>query len=172
MRREIVLALACTSHPGSSATRRISTILLRVCGPLLLSVLWLACSGAEGEARPRYRVVHPGVAFEMLRDNPELVVLDVRLFDEYVAPAGHLQRAVSTPLLELGYLWPLLDLSAEDTVMIYDGNGSVGQIQAAQYLIDRGLRFVVQIDGGLEAWLAKGFRVVVEDAPLSPIRPD
>jgi rhodanese-related sulfurtransferase len=143
---------------------------VRICGVLLLSALWLACSGADGRPR-RYRVVRPGVAFEMLRDNPDLVVLDVRLFDEYVAPAGHLRRAVSTPLLELGSLWPLLDLSGEDTVLIYDGNGSVGQVRAAQYLIDRGLRFVVQIDGGFEAWLGKGFGVVVEDAPLSPIRP-
>ncbi|MCZ6726944.1 MAG: rhodanese-like domain-containing protein [Acidobacteria bacterium] len=165
------LGLALPARSCAKLRRR-SMMRLRAGCTLLLSVLWLACSGAGGEARPRYRMVNPGVGFEMLRDNPELVVLDVRLFDEYLAPAGHLERAVSAPLLELGYLWPLLDLSDQDTVLIYDGNGSVGQIQAAQFLIDRGLRFVVQIDGGFEAWLAKGFGVVVEDAPLSPIRPD
>jgi rhodanese-related sulfurtransferase len=106
----------------------------------------------------------------MLRDNPDLVVLDVRSFDEYVASDGHLERAVSAPVGDLAELWPALGLSNENTILVYDGDGSHRQLEAARLLVERGLRFVVQVEGGLEAWLDKGFAVLIEDAPLSPIR--
>jgi rhodanese-related sulfurtransferase len=135
---------------------------------LLLGLAVLACSSAPpGASGPRFRAVRPPVAFEMMRDSPQLVVLDVRPFDEYAAPGGHLDRATSVPLAELDFLWPLLDLSAEDTVLIYSGDGGELQIAAAHALIARGLRYVVQIQGGLQAWVEQGFAVVAEDAPIS-----
>jgi len=137
----------------------------------LLGLLIAGCTGAGDRAASSYRSVNPGVAFEMMADNPELVVLDLRSFAEYSGPTGHLERAVSTPVAELGSLWPVIDLSAEDTVLLYGGDGGEMQIEAARALIERGLRYVVQIEGGLEAWLADGFAVRVEDAPLSPRRP-
>lgn len=126
--------------------------------------------GPTAEVRSQYRTVRPGVAFEMLRDNPGLVVLDVRSFSDYCAPGGHLVRAVSVPAVDLDALLPSLDLSSEDTVLIY-GDGSPLQTEVPAALTERGWRFVVQIDGGLDAWVAGGFAVQVEDAPISPLRP-
>ncbi len=105
----------------------------------------------------------------MIRDNPELLILDVRPAEEYSSPAGHLSGAQSAPLAKLDESWAKLELSDEDTVLLYSGDGGRDQREAAVYLIDRGQRFVVQIDGGLEGWLDAGFPVVAED-PLSPTR--
>lgn len=140
---------------------------------LLAGLATLACAsgGQRGESGQRFRTVRAGVAYEMLRDSPEMVVLDVRPFEEYIAPAGHLERAVSAPLSELETIWPLLDLNHEDTVLIYCGDGGQLQSEAAAALIARGLRYVVQIHGGLAGWADHGFSVVVEDAPISRARP-
>ena len=138
---------------------------------LLLGLATLACASAPpGASGPRFRSVRAAVAYEMMRDSPQLAVLDVRPFDDYAAASGHLERAASVPLAELDFLWPLLDLSDEDTVLIYSGDGGELQAAAAQALIARGLRYVVQIQGGLEGWVEQGFAVVVEDAPISPAR--
>lgn len=139
--------------------------------PLLVVAAGLGCAGQKSLKGNRYRTVQPGVAAAMMRDNPDLVVLDVRPFDEYSAPAGHLVRALSAPVTELEALWPDLGLTVDDTVLLYCGDGSRLQNEASSTLIAKGLRYVVQIEGGLEAWLADGFEVRVEDAPLSPARP-
>jgi rhodanese-related sulfurtransferase len=147
MRRELAAVLAALSLTACASSR------------------W-----AQAAAESRGRVVRPAVAYEMLRDNPDLVVLDVRTFDEYQAPAGHLERAISAPLADLPLLWTALDLRDEDTILLYGGADGAEQLEATRLLIRRGLRFVVQIDGGLESWISHGFAVVVEDAPLSPMR--
>ena len=139
-----------------------------------VAVLTLACGTSrapDDELGPRGRVVRPPVAHEMMRDNPELVVLDVRPFDEYQSPTGHLERAISAPLDQLPEYWALLDLRNEDTILLYGGPEGSYQSEAAQWLIERGQRFVIQIDGGIGEWTEQGFAVVVEDAPLSPVRP-
>jgi rhodanese-related sulfurtransferase len=133
-----------------------------------------ACSSsrkAGSGAVSRDRVVRAPVAYEMMRDNHALVVLDVRPFDDYQAPAGHLERALSAPLEDLPDLWAELDLHSKDTVLVYGGGDGLDQAEASRLLIERGLRFVVEIEGGLEAWVERGFAVVVDDAPLSPVRP-
>lgn len=153
MRRELAALLAVAILPALTLT---------------------ACSSsrkAASGAASRDRVVRPPVAFEMMRDNPALVVLDVRPFDDYQAPAGHLERALSVPLEDLPDLWGELDLHTEDTVLVYGGADGLGQAEASRMLIERGLRFVVEIEGGLEAWIEYGFAVVVDDAPQSPVRP-
>jgi rhodanese-related sulfurtransferase len=126
---------------------------------------------AETPFESRDRVVRPAVAYEMLRDSPELVVLDVRPFTDYEARAGHLERAVSAPLDDLLELSASLELRREDTILVYGGSDPLVQTEASRLLIEQGLRFVVEIEGGLDAWVEDGFPVVVEDAPLSPLRP-
>ncbi|MDH3403349.1 MAG: rhodanese-like domain-containing protein [Acidobacteriota bacterium] len=142
---------------------------------LAVAVACLACSGGRGEggrAPGGHRAVAPGVVFELLRDNPDVLVLDVRPFSAYESATGHLERAVSLPAADLPRLWPALGLSREKTVVLYGDDGGPHQDAATQFLASAGQRYVVRIAGGLEAWRAGGFAVVVEDAPLSPVRLD
>lgn len=139
---------------------------------LLLAALAIACSGSrpEPQAGRRFRQIRACIAWEMLSDNPDLIVLDVRPFTEYAAAQGHLGRAVSVPFASLDQAGAALEIDDDDTVLVYDGQGGERQQAAVLFLIERGQRYVVQIEGGLEGWLAGGFAVVVEDAPLSPVR--
>ena len=157
---------------GTTRSSKLSRRLGWCGGLVLIGLLISSCGGAPTpKVGSRYHSVRPGVAFEMLTDNPELVVLDVRSFADYSGPAGHLERAVSAPWDQLDTLWPLLELSREDTVLLYSRRGGDAQAAGSAILIARGLRYVVQIDGGLEDWSAEGFAVRIEDAPISPPRP-
>ncbi len=150
------------------------TLIVAIC------IFCISCSGGsapEGAASPdtsseigRRRALSPGVIFEMLRDNPDLVVLDVRPFADYVSETGHLKRAISLPAARLPRLWQALRLSRDETVLIYGDEESAHQEKAMRFLLDSGQRYVVQIEGGVEAWREGGFEVVIEDAPLSPVR--
>ena len=73
----------------------------RPAGPLLVAVVLLA--GCILIQRPRegeviYRQANPAVVFAMLRDSPEMFILDLRTPEEFSGPLGHLYRAVNVPL--------------------------------------------------------------------------
>ncbi len=122
-----------------------------------------AANGRQPAEPPRYRTVSPGVAFEMIKDSAELVILDVRPRDEYFSSAGHLDGAVNLPAASLAARYDDLRLSPEETVLVYGGDGGSEQIEAVAWLVAHGQRFVAQISGGLEGWLEAGFPVVVEE---------
>lgn len=142
---------------------------------IAIFVFCLSCSGGSAPENPGLkgrRALSPGVVFEMLRDTPELIVLDVRPFSRYVSSTGHLGRALSLPADRLEELWPALRLGREKTVLIYGDEDGSEQEDAMRFLLGAGQRYVVQIEGGVQAWGEGGFEVVVEDAPLSPVRID
>jgi rhodanese-related sulfurtransferase len=140
-----------------------------------IAVLGISCSGGtapENHGLEQRRALSPGVIFEMLRDNPDLIVLDVRPFSDYVSSTGHLERALSVPADRMEELWPALRLGAEETILVYGDEHGSHQAEAMRFLLASGQRYVVQIEGGVQAWREGGFEVVVEDAPLSPVRID
>lgn len=148
--------------------RRRAGALLRVV-PLLLAVLGAACSAQRAKPKsqgPEYRRVRPPVAFELLRDSPEdLVVIDLRTPEEYFGPLGHLRGARNIPLAELGdrirELWGF----RQQTILVYCRNDQCGD-QGATELRNRGFENPVLMVGGLEAWVEDGFRTEGVRAPV------
>ncbi len=132
---------------------------------LALACLLGACrSSADGKPTHPFDMVQPPVAFEMLRDNPRLPVLDLRTRYEFSGPAGHIRGARNVPLDELPLrLSDLAGLKAR-TFLIYCGHDDCG-LRALEILRKAGFDEAVLMDGGLDRWVAGGFGTVVGPPP-------
>src|SRR5262249_38195758 len=73
--------------------------------------------------RPPFKRVNATVAYEITRDNPGILVIDLRRPDEFQSETGHLLHAWNIPLSRLPYR--LLDLSPyrEETFLVYCRGG-------------------------------------------------
>ena len=128
--------------------------------PLLLVVLVVSCktvgvSVTEGG----YAEVSPQIASEMVLDSRQVVVLDIRQAEEYRGPTGHIAGALSAPFDTIEKQLPELLPYQNQTVLVYGANATDGAL-AAKLLRLAGFRNVVHISGGIENWIALGYRTV------------
>jgi rhodanese-related sulfurtransferase len=128
---------------------------------LLIPCLLGGCAFLRGK-RPRapYKKLSAPIAYEMMRDNPEMLVIDLRPPQEFNGETGHVRRALNIPLERLPFR--LLEISAfrEDTVLVYcraDGCGEKG----ISILLSSGFENVVLLDGGIDKWIQDGFKTVL-----------
>lgn len=154
--------------------------------PLLVLVLPLltgcALSPRRGQ-RPPFKKLSPPVGYEMMRDTPEMLVLDLRSAEEYNGSTGHIRRSQNIPLDQLAY--HLRDLSAfrDETLLIYCRADDCGE-KGMAILLTSGFENAVLLDGGIDAWIRSGFKTVLPDTdatraqqptdgrgPLRPARP-
>jgi len=127
---------------------------------VLLAAAGCRSSGREhDEGGGMFRRVTPPVAFEMLRDSPELPILDVRSEAEFHGPLGHLRGARNVPQadLPLRYL-ELLDLRRETFLVYCRTDECVPGVMT--FLDAYGFADAMLIDGGIEAWIDDGFGTV------------
>ena len=83
------------------ASRRASAILLFL---LLASLLLGGCNLFRRRKPPQpYKKLSPPVAYEIMRDNPEILVLDLRRPEEYNGETGHIRRSRNLPLARLPF---------------------------------------------------------------------
>lgn len=106
-----------------------------------------------------YAEVAPQIANEMILDTRQVVVLDIRPADLYRGPDGHIAGAISAPFETIEKQLPELLPYQNQTVLVYGQNSADGAL-AARLLSVAGFRNVVHIDGGLESWIALGYRTV------------
>lgn len=129
---------------------------------LLLPFLLAGCSLFHRKrVRPPYKKVTPSIAYEMMRDNPEMLIIDLRPVKEYNGETGHIRRALSVPLKSLTY--KLLELKSfrEDTVLVYcHGNDDCGE-KGVEFLLNSGFENVVLMDGGIDKWIRGDFKTVL-----------
>jgi rhodanese-related sulfurtransferase len=115
--------------------------------------------------RPPFRKISPPVAFEVLRDSPDVLVLDLRSRQEFLSDTGHIFRARNIPLERLSER--LLEIAPfrDDTVLVYcRGNDTCGE-EGMAILVSSGFENAILIDGGIDGWIRYGFRTVLpEDA--------
>lgn len=135
----------------------------------------LGCVGSRPTPDPAvvdvpYRVVRPAVAFELLRDAPETLILDVRAPAEYERPPGHLAGAINIPVAELDERLHDLGGWKRRTFLVYGDDGS--GVEAMELLTAHGFRYVVLIAGGVSAWREDGFGTVSGPHPSPPERAD
>jgi rhodanese-related sulfurtransferase len=140
-------------------TRRVLTLL--VLGLLLLT----GCRMFRRRERPPFRKISPPVAFEVLRDSPDVLVLDLRSRQEFLSDTGHIFRARNIPLDRLSER--LLEIAPfrDDTFLVYcRGNDTCGE-EGMAILVSSGFENAILIDGGVDGWIRYGFRTVLpEDA--------
>ena len=97
----------------------------------------------------------------MMRDNPEILVLDLRPPQEFNGETGHIRRRPNIPLERLPFR--LLEISA-----LPRGHGP-GLLRAPTAAARRGWRSslasgfenAVLIDGGIDNWIQDGFKTVL-----------
>lgn len=154
------------SHrPQTSSARLSIRRLIRTAAAGLLAVLTLSAAGCSlvrgrtPEERVAFSRVRPPVAFEMMRDNPGIPVLDLRTRYEFTGPAGHIRGAHNVPMEELperlNDLLPLKDR----TFLVYCGHDECGET-GLELLLGAGFREALLMDGGLDAWVMAGFGTV------------
>jgi rhodanese-related sulfurtransferase len=154
----------------------------------LFLILALACGGCarfhkwRTKPRPPYRKLTPPVAYEMIRDSPGILVLDLRPPQQFNGQTGHLRQAKNIPLARLPYR--LLEIIAfrEETILIYCEADECAD-KATSVLAASGFENVILMDGGIEKWIRQGFKTVLpaniagrrgqvdEDDHLMPERP-
>jgi rhodanese-related sulfurtransferase len=110
--------------------------------------------------RPPYTKVSAPIAYEILRDSPDILILDLRSPQEFNGNTGHLFRADNIPLNRLPYR--LLELSAlrEDTFLVYCDTQACAE-EGMAVLTSSGFENAVLMDGGIDSWIEKGFRTVL-----------
>jgi rhodanese-related sulfurtransferase len=128
--------------------------------PLLILILTAGCktvgvSMTEGG----YAEVSPQIANEMMLDTRQVVILDTRSATDYRGTNGHIAGAISAPFETIEKQLPELLPYQKETVLVYGANSTDGAL-AARLLTLAGFRNVVHIDGGLENWIALGYRTV------------
>ena len=128
--------------------------------PLVIVAGLAAGCSVNGTGRDYY-VVSPPIAFSMLRDTPDLTILDLRTPEEFAGGEGHLYRAVNIPLDELAVRVGELALYRDTTFLVYcrgeaDDCGSRGM----EILRGQGYEDAILMAGGLPGWRACGYGTV------------
>lgn len=136
-------------------------------GLVLASLAAAGCRsgrGGDGERLAAFSRVRPPVAFEILRDNPDLPILDLRSRFEFTGPVGHVRGARNVPLEELPLR--LVDLSPlkDRTFLVYCGHGDCGA-RGLELLLKAGYEEAILMDGGIDAWVMDGFGTVTGPPP-------
>jgi rhodanese-related sulfurtransferase len=140
---------------------RTSLVLLVALVPLI-AVATQGCAMLRRRAaeRPPYRKVSPPIAYEIIRDTPGLLILDLRPPKAFHGDTGHIYRAFNIPEDQLPYR--LLELSSfrEETFLVYCDTPKCGE-DGMSVLVSSGFENAILIDGGIDRWIAKGFRTVL-----------
>jgi rhodanese-related sulfurtransferase len=114
--------------------------------------------------------VRPAVAYEIVRDSPDILILDLRPPQEFRGPQGHIKGAINIEADRLRRL--LLEISAyrDQTFLVYCADASCGQ-EAMDFLMASGYRDAILIAGGFAAWVEEGFDTVLAgEEPPPPLQ--
>jgi len=128
---------------------------------IALSLLLLASCRTVGVSQMPggYAEVAPTVANEMIIDTSQVVVLDIRPASAYLGPDGHIAGALNAPFETIERQLPELLPYQNQTVLVYGENSTDGAL-AAKLLSIAGFRNVVHVNGGIRAWIERGYRTV------------
>lgn len=140
------------------------TSLRRAAILLLVPLLLGGCSYLRSKRQGApYKKLSPPVAYEMMRDNPEMLVIDLRPPQEFNGETGHIRRAHNIPLERLAFR--LLEISGfrDDTILVYCKNDGCGE-KGAAILLSSGFENVVLMAGGIDKWIQDGFKTVLPAA--------
>ena len=111
----------------------------------------------EKEEIPEIILIAPAEVYEIITNNKDYIILDVRTQEEY--NEGHLDKALLIPVDELKER--IDELNENKPIVVYCRSGARSS-KAAGILIENGFTQVYDM-GGILDWQEEGFPVVVED---------
>ena len=117
--------------------------------PILLSALMLTgCAGASNNQTNTYRQITMDEAVEMMAEESDYIILDVRRPDEFAA--GHIPNAINVPNETIGAAEiPELPNKAQ-LIMVYCRSGRRSK-EASEKLLKLGYTNIVEF-GGILDW--------------------
>jgi rhodanese-related sulfurtransferase len=126
---------------------------------LVLAALTACKTVGVSRTEGGYAEVSPTVANEMIIDTSQVVVLDVRPAEAYSGPDGHIAGALNAPFGTIERQLPELLPYQNQTVLVYGETSTDGAL-AAKLLSIAGFHNVVHVNGGLRAWIERGYHTV------------
>ena len=143
--------------------RRATLVLLLAAAVLLPAVGCRTLRRRAGE-RPPYRKVSPAIAFEIIRDSPDILILDLRPRHDFNGDTGHIFRAFNIPVARLSLRIREISRYRDDTFLVYCDTQSCAE-EGMAILLSSGFENAILIDGGMDNWIRMGFKTVLpEDA--------
>jgi rhodanese-related sulfurtransferase len=125
---------------------------------------WLVARQAR---RPPFTVVSPPVADEIVRDAPDVFILDLRSPEEFQGPKGHLRNALNIPLARLPYRLLEIRSYRGETFLVYCNGDECGRA-GMRILKESGFEDAILIAGGIDGWLRSGFTSFVRASTRRP----
>ena len=98
-----------------------------------------------------YRTVSQKTAVQMMKDEKNYIIIDVRTIEEY--SEGHIPNAVSLPVQNIGNGENFQLPDKNHLILLYCRSGSRSR-QAAQKLVEKGYANVVDF-GGINKWIGE-----------------
>jgi rhodanese-related sulfurtransferase len=102
------------------------------------------------------REIEVGVAHEMMRDNPGVLLLDVRGREDYTAELPHLNKAREIPLSDLPRRYREISAWRREPILVFSRDGSEAA-SACEFLAHQEFPYVSHVAGGIEAWMRGGY---------------
>ena len=102
------------------------------------------------------REIEVGVAHEMMRDNPGVLLLDVRGREDYTAELPHLLKAREIPLSDLPRRYREISAWKREPILVFSRDGT-GAASACEFLAHQEFPYVSHVAGGIEAWMRGGY---------------
>lgn len=138
----------------------------------ILSILLIVLAFLLGRQIPRWMAgvpyLKPDAARDLLANEPDTIVLDVRMPTQFTGKDGHIKDAINLPLIDLmgrmKQIAPELAQYAHSPVLLVCKNDQLSS-RAARLLRKGGLNRVAVLSGGLKAWKKAGMPVEVAEAP-------
>ena len=120
---------------------------------LFIAVLSLSSCKNNAEQKPepeqKISLVKPTVFYEKMAEH-DGEIIDVRTQKEY--NAGHIKNAVNMHLYDKDFEKQLETLDKEQRVYVYCKAGG-RSAEAVKIMKDKGFKRVIELDGGMDAWL-------------------
>lgn len=123
---------------------------------LVLSVSCAASRRVVASLTANCREIEVGVAHEMMRDNPAILLVDVREKSEYTEALPHLQRAREIPLSDLPWRYREIAAWKREPILIFSRDGT-DAASGCEFLSRQGFPYVSHVVGGIEAWMRGGY---------------
>jgi rhodanese-related sulfurtransferase len=102
------------------------------------------------------REIEVGVAHEMMRDNPGVLVIDVRAKSEFLTTLPHLAKAREIPLADLPRRYREIAAWKREPILVFSRDGT-DAASACEFLAHQGFPYVSHVSGGMEAWMRGGY---------------
>jgi rhodanese-related sulfurtransferase len=123
---------------------------------LVLSASCAASRRVVASLTANCREIEVGVAHEMMRDNPGILVLDVRGRDDYSVQLPHLAKSREIPLADLPRRYRELSAWKREPILIFSRDGT-DAASACEFLAHQGFPYVSHVAGGVQEWIRGGY---------------